>query len=171
MKQRYGSSASEQNTADPQRVTHQFAQLDELMPLIRERLACGQRVKLSPMGVSMLPMLREGRDSVELSAPPERLKKYDLPLYRRADGKYILHRVIKVGERYTCMGDNQTVAEFGIAHEQVIAVVTAFTRDGKSHSVREMGYQFYCGFWHHTRFPRRAWRGIKRRLKRLIGRA
>ena len=63
-----------------------FTQLDDLMPLIRERLDAGQRVKFSPRGVSMLPMLRQGIDTVTLSPLPEKLKKYDLPLYRRTDG-------------------------------------------------------------------------------------
>ena len=49
--------------------------LEDLMPLIRERLAVGQSVKFSPRGNSMLPMLRQGVDSVVLSPLPERLQK------------------------------------------------------------------------------------------------
>ena len=60
---------------------------DALMPLILERLAAGQNVKnLSFRGVSMLPMLRQGKDSVELAPLPGRLRKYDLPIYRNAAG-------------------------------------------------------------------------------------
>ena len=71
-------------------------QMDELMPLILERLAAGQDVRFSPRGVSMLPMLRQGRDTVTLSPVTGRLRKYDLPLYRREDGRYVLHRVVGV---------------------------------------------------------------------------
>lgn len=156
-----------QKGVKPNEATTRFAMLEELMPLMRERLAEGQRVRLSPMGVSMLPMLREGRDTVELSAPPKRLKRFDLPLYQRADGKYVLHRVVRVGKTYTCAGDNQTALEHGITHEQVIAVVTAFTRDGVTHTTNETGYRLYCRFRHYTRFPRRIWRGLKRRCKRM----
>ena len=47
----------------------------ELMPLVRERLAAGQRVRYLPFrGISMLPMLRQGVDTVELSPLPEKLK-------------------------------------------------------------------------------------------------
>ena len=61
--------------------------LEELMPLIRQQLEQGQPVKFSPQGTSMLPMLRQGRDSIVLSPVPAKLKKYDLPLYRRNNGQ------------------------------------------------------------------------------------
>ena len=60
-----------------------FIPEDVLMPLLRERLAAGQTVRYLPFrGISMLPMLRQGKDSVELAPLPEKLKKYDLPLYQ-----------------------------------------------------------------------------------------
>ena len=141
--------------------------LDELMPLIREQLACGQPVTFFPHGVSMLPLLREGRDSVTLSAPPERLKKYDIPLYQREDGQYVLHRVIKVRDTYTCMGDNQFVREEGISHAQIIAVCSAVTRDGRRIPADSVKMRFYAVLWHYSRFPRRVLRAIWRRVVQL----
>ena len=142
--------------------------MEDLVPLFQERLEAGQQVRFSPMGVSMLPMLREGRDSVVLSPAPERLRKYDLPLYRRDSGAFVLHRVTAVGDCYTCIGDNQFVYEPGVRHEQVIAVVTGFRRNGRDHTVTEPGYRLYCRLWHHSRplrhFCRRAVRWIKRKL-------
>ncbi len=44
------------------------------MPLIRETLEEGKCVQFSPRGVSMLPMLRQGKDTVTLS-PIEKNKK------------------------------------------------------------------------------------------------
>lgn len=135
-----------------------FTQLDNLMPLFRERLAAGQKVKFSPRGISMLPMLRQGIDTVTLSSMPEKLKKYDLPLYQRQDGKYILHRVVEAGDTYTCIGDNQFVYEYGLAHDQMIAVVSSFTRESREYSVTDWRYQLYCRFWHHSRKFRHFWR-------------
>ena len=139
------------------------------MPLIRERLAAGQSIKFSPRGVSMLPMLRQGIDSVVLSPVPEKLKKYDLPLYQRDDGKYILHRIVAVGDSYTCMGDNQFVAETGVRQDQMIALVTGFYRKEKYHRVTEPGYLLYCRFWHYSRpirhFVRRGIGWLRRKLK------
>ena len=49
---------------------------DELMLLVRERLAAGYKVRYLPFkGVSMLPMLRQGKDRVELGPLPQQLKK------------------------------------------------------------------------------------------------
>jgi hypothetical protein len=144
-----------------------LSNLEELMPFICERLAAGQTVKFSPRGISMLPMIRQGVDSVVISSPPEKLKKYDIPLYRRGDGSFVLHRIIKAGESYTCIGDNQFVCEKGIEHNQIIAVVTSFVRNGKEHSVNEPGYRAYCVIWHISRPVRRLWRGIKSRMIRL----
>jgi len=146
----------------------QFANMEDLMPLMRETLAAGKSVKFSPRGRSMLPMLREGRDSVVLSPVNGPLEKYDLPLYQRNDGKYILHRIVATGVRdgqliYTCMGDNQLVLEFGVTQEQIIAVVTGFYRGGKLHSVDEKGYKLYCMLWYQAR-------RVLRKLKRTLGR-
>ena len=132
--------------------------LEELMPLIRERLDAGGKVRFSPMGISMLPMLRQGMDTVTLSPVPKRLKKYDLPLYRRDDGKYILHRIVKTGECYTCIGDNQFALETGVRQDQIIAVVTSFSRNGKDIPVTALSYQLYCRMWHYSRPVRRFWR-------------
>ena len=144
------------------------ARMEDLVPLFQERLAAGQQIRFSPMGTSMLPMLREGRDSVVLSQAPQRLQKYDLPLYRRDNGAYILHRVIRAGETYTCMGDNQYIPEPGVRHDQIIAVVTGFRRRGRDCTVNSLGYRLYCRLWHLSRpfrhFCRRAVRWLRRKL-------
>lgn len=143
--------------------------LEQIMPLMREYLAAGKTVKFSPRGISMLPMLRQGIDDVVLSPIPEKLKKYDLPLYQRDDGHFVLHRIVRVGETYTCIGDNQFELEHGLRHDQMIALVTAFYRNGKYHSVNELTYRIYCRFWHYCRGLRHFWRrgiGWLRRLMR-----
>ena len=142
--------------------------MEALMPLFREQLAAGKTVKFSPRGISMLPMLRQGIDSVVLSPVPEKLKKYDLPLYQRDDGKYILHRIVEAGQTYTCIGDNQFDCETGVRHDQVIAVVTSFTRGARLHSVNELPYRLYCRIWHYSRPVRHFWRRGIGWLKRHI---
>ena len=135
-----------------------FAYMKDLVPLFQERLSAGQTVRFSPRGISMLPMLRQGIDDVVLSPIPEKLKKYDLPLYQRDDGHFVLHRIVRVGETYTCIGDNQFELEHGLRHDQMIALVTAFYRNGKYHSVNELTYRIYCRFWHYSRGLRHFWR-------------
>lgn len=132
--------------------------MDDLLPLIREALSAGQTVRIFPMGTSMLPMLRQSVDSVVLSPITGKLQKYDIPLYQRKNGKYVLHRIVKAKETYTCMGDNQLITESGICPDQLIAVVTAYYRGERKHSVTDPGYRLYCRFWYHTRYLRKFWR-------------
>ena len=134
------------------------AQMEALMPLIREGLEAGQSIRFSPRGVSMLPMLRQDLDSVLLMPLSGKLKKYDLPLYQRDDGKYVLHRVVAVGETYTCIGDNQFRPEPGLRQDQMIAVAAAFYRGAREIRCDSLGYQLYCRIWHHSRPVRRFWR-------------
>ena len=59
----------------------------------------------APVGVSMLPLLRPNRDVVilENNLKPE---IYDVVLYKRDNGKYILHRIIDVDSNgYVMCGD------------------------------------------------------------------
>lgn len=144
------------------------AELASLLPLIEERLASGHSVTFSPCGVSMLPMLREGRDTVTLSPLPDRLKKHDLPLYRRENGQFVLHRIVRVGKTYRCIGDNQFLYEDGVTHGQMIAVVSAFTRDGRVIPVTSLGYRLYCRIWHLSRPCRRLWCSGAARLRALF---
>lgn len=146
--------------------------LEQLFPLMQEQLASGQSVKLTPQGTSMRPTIYGGRDQVILSPLPEKLKKYDLPLYRREDGQFVLHRIVKVGQTYTCVGDNQFILEKGIPREWMIALTTGFIRKGKYYSTDSFAYRIYCRIWHWTRpvrhFGLRCRQAILRRLKRIF---
>ena len=136
--------------------------LEQIYPLMLERLAAGESVQFTPRGVSMRPMIYGDRDQVILSPAPARLRKYDVPLYRRANGQFVLHRIVKVGDAYTCIGDNQFDYEPGVRHDQIIAVTTGFIRNGKKYSVHSLSYWLYCRLWHLGRSVRKAyWRIIR----------
>lgn len=104
-----------------------------------------------------------------LSPVPERLRKYDIPFYRRDNGQFVLHRIVAVGDTYTCIGDNQFRLERGVRQDQMIAVVTSFTRGGRQIPVTNPIYRCWCRFWHYSRPVRhfeykvRAW--LRRRLQ------
>lgn len=142
--------------------------LDDAMGLIREKLDSGNEVTFSPRGTSMLPFLKEGRDTVTLAPPPSRLKKYDIPLYRRKNGQYVLHRVVGVGDSYTCIGDNQFTLERGIEQEQIIAVCSSFVRNGKKISADALCLRLYAVFWHYSRPLRRIIAAITVRIRRIF---
>ena len=63
--------------------------LAALMPLIDEVIAAGGAFRLYPRGTSMLPMLTEGEDAVELVAA-EPYAVGDVLLYRRASGQFVV---------------------------------------------------------------------------------
>lgn len=142
---------------------------DELLPLLRERLAAGQHIRYLPFrGVSMLPLLRQGVDSVELVPLPQKLKKYDLPVYQYPSGKVVMHRVVDVREDvYICLGDNTYEYE-RIRPEQMIALVSVVKRGEKCIPVSDPGYRLYSRVWV-ALFPvRKLVMRIKRRLRRML---
>lgn len=142
---------------------------EELLPLLRERLAEGQTVRYLPFrGVSMLPLLRQGSDAVELSPLPEKLKKYDLPVYQYPSGKIVMHRVVAVREDcYICLGDNTYEYEY-IKPEQLIALVSAVKRGERHIPVDHGFYRLYSRVWVAI-FPlRKLLRAVKNRLRRLL---
>ena len=106
--------------------------LAELLPLMREVLESGGEFELFPSGTSMLPLLRQGIDSVILKTN-NNIKKGNIYLYRRSNGDFVLHRLVEIAPDGTlCFrGDNQTVTERGVEPAQIIAVVDRVLRDGK----------------------------------------
>ena len=146
--------------------------LEDVLPEIQAELNAGRCVRIRPKGVSMEPMLRQGRDSVLLAPPPAELRKFDLPLYRRPDGKFVLHRVVKAHSgAYDLCGDNQFVIEKQVPPEWVIAVVVSFIRKGKEISCNSIPYRLYCRFWCASRPFRQLWQCARRfagKLKRKI---
>lgn len=106
--------------------------LEELLPIIEEKLSAGGTVVLPITGTSMLPLLVAGRDKVTLKSAVLPLEKDAIPFYRRDDGAFVLHR--KVGEDengYVMCGDNQWVREHGITDKNIIGEVAFITRKGK----------------------------------------
>lgn len=119
--------------------------MQELLPFIEEALNNNKTFTIPITGTSMLPLLVKGRDTVTIKKCETTLKKGDLPLYRRQDGSFVLHRVVSVDAdgTYTMCGDNQFLKEKGVAHTAIIGVVTAITRNGKTFSVDSKKYQLY----------------------------
>ena len=112
-------------------------------------------VYVSPtVGVSMRPMLRQGKDRVILVPPQGRLKKYDVPLYRRGQD-YVLHRIVAVRpDDYVVLGDNCSALEY-VRDEQIVGVLTGFYRAGRYVKLTDPFYRAYCVLWPCTRPIRR----------------
>ena len=99
-----------------------------------------------PSGSSMLPLIRPDRDTVVIKRRIP--KKYDVVLYKRDNGKYILHRVLKIKDKeYVMCGDNQWKKEFGITEQQILGVMDGFYRDNKYIEISSYRYKLYVRFW------------------------
>lgn len=82
------------------------------------------------VGVSMLPMLKNRRDTIVVKCKTERLKRLDVALYKRGEA-YVLHRVLRVVDGgYIIRGDNCYVDE-SVPEDAVIGVLTEFFRKNK----------------------------------------
>lgn len=124
------------------------------------------------VGVSMMPLLRQGKDMFIVKKKTERCRVGDVVLYKRPPDKYILHRVIEVRpDSYVILGDNCISKEYGIRDEDIIAVMTGYIRSGKEHSVSERGYRFYSFVRLHTIPVRTGCKKLKLRAKKLVKKA
>lgn len=121
-------------------------------------------------GISMLPLLRQGKDLYTVvKKSGERCKKYDVVLYHRDPDQYVLHRIIEVrDEDYVILGDNCVNKEYGIKDEDILGVMTEYIRDGKSHSVNEKLYRMYSVLWVNSYGFRMLGRKVKGKLRRLV---
>lgn len=99
------------------------------------------------VGDSMEPMLRNRQDVIVITEAAFQLEKYDVPLYKRPGGKYVLHRILKVEkDHYVICGDNRYGRE-RVPFEWVIGKLEGFYRSGKYVSVRNPFYRLYVHTW------------------------
>ena len=148
-----------------------FVNTAEFMPIVEDRLRAGHSVVIAVRGKSMRPLLREGRDSVVLSPIVGEVKKFDILMYKRADGSYTIHRVVGVSNNgFTIVGDNQFVYENDVPKSSVIAVVSAIKRRGRTIDIGRPILRLYAKIWQSTRgaryLPIRVLRKLKSQMKK-----
>ena len=69
--------------------------IDVLMPVVLESVNSGNDARIKISGFSMYPLVTNWRDSVLLTKA-DVIKKGDVPLIKRDDGSYVLHRVVRI---------------------------------------------------------------------------
>ena len=121
---------------------------EELIPPLLSLLEQTDNVPLVISGSSMSPFLAHHRDTVYLSKVRQPLRRGDMILYRRDNGRYILHRIYQTeSETFTLVGDAQTVLEPNIRPDQVLALVTAVRRKGRHLEQGSFWWEFFRHIW------------------------
>lgn len=99
---------------------------DDFFAIVLERLEEREPVEIPLTGISMNPLLQEGRDNLLLAplAPDAPLHRYDVVLFRYGD-TYLLHRIRKInGDTLVTRGDAINSVETP-RRSDVVAILTA----------------------------------------------
>lgn len=118
------------------------------MMTLAEQLETAGVVVHTNKGTSMMPLLRENRDLMVIrKRGAGRFHKYDAVLFRRDNGDYVLHRILRVDpDSYWIVGDNCAAGET-VREEQVLGILTEIVRDGKTIRVTDKGYRAFVFVW------------------------
>lgn len=120
-------------------------------------------------GVSMMPLLRQGKDlfTVRKLEDGERLKKYDVAFYRRGKD-YVLHRVLEVTDTgYIIRGDN-CINKENIPEKDILGVMTDYVRDGKKYTVDDPVYKRYVKRMLFCSVFRIPWNKLKNKAVKML---
>ena len=110
-----------------------------------------------PGGNSMWPTLKNRGQSVVVLKKTDKLKRFDIALYQRKDGAFVLHRVMEPTEwGYIICGDSQFVLE-KVLEDQVFGVMTGFYRGKKYIDCKDPKYIKEVERW----YGRKRWRKLR----------
>lgn len=146
--------------------------MGQLSPLMLSLLAEGTDIELTATGNSMRPLWHHRKDVVRLSAIcVDDIKKWDVLLYTRADGSFVLHRVVKIGEKtLDFLGDAQFLVEKNVPKENVVAKAVGHKRGGgKYRNLDGFGYKLYVFLWYNSRGIRYFFYRVYRKILKVFG--
>ena len=114
---------------------------------IKDCLAAGKPAATYTTGVSMQPLLYEGKTYVIIMPLTRELKKGDLPIYIRPDGVYVIHRVIRTDEEYYYTRGDNCITYEKIPREWVLGEIVQIYRKGRVIKTTDAGYRLYVKVW------------------------
>ncbi len=128
-----------------------------------------------PGGNSMWPTLKHRGQSVIVELKTDRLKRFDVALYQRDSGVFVLHRVMEVKDGgYIICGDSQFTLE-PVREEQVFGVMSGFYRKDKYIEVTDEKYKKEVERWYKRKTYRKLrlklfylTNAVKRKLKKIF---
>ena len=140
--------------------------MNKMSPLEKE-IASGKPVVTITVGDSMEPLLSNRSSRVVIVRAESELKRNDLPMYKRPTGQFVMHRIIKVDEKfYYTRGDNRAGLE-KVPKDWVQGVVTEIYRKEKHFLVSNPWYRCYVKVWNLIYPIRWGWYKM-RKITRLL---
>ena len=135
--------------------------------LVEGEIRAGHSFVFTPNGVSMLPTIVGGKDVATLSPLSGDPKKNDIVFYRRDNGGFVLHRVVRRPKNgvFTLCGDNQSFLEKGVRRDQLLARLTSLSRDGKKIPLRSLRARLFAFFLPVRRFYLRSRSFLRSRFR------
>ena len=115
-----------------------------------EKARQGNTVRMLGIGSSMSPLLKDGRDFIDLVAVNNDtpLNKNDVIFYKSHENKYVLHRIYSTSnEGYFPNGDGNLCIEPLLKRERVYLKAIGFVRKGNYISIDSIRYRFYVILW------------------------
>lgn len=127
------------------RIVDTQAYLDTVCELLQQGRS---HVAVPVTGGSMTPFLHNG-DTVYLDLPDTPLKRGDIVLYTRENGRYILHRIKKVNPdgSFIMVGDAQQELEYLPRKDMIHGRVSAALHKGKPIRPGQPRWWFYQHVW------------------------
>lgn len=122
-----------------------------------------------PVGISMWPMLKNREDQILIKSVSFPLHVNDVVLFKRENGQYVLHRIIKIRHNdYVIRGDNCLDNEYGITDNQIIGVLQGFYKgDHYIDCYKSLAYKVYVLICRITFLPRVLVKRVFMLLKKL----
>lgn len=119
--------------------------MEQVVSVMRAAFGLGKTFSFTPFGVSMLPTIQGGKDTVTLT-PCDKPAKYDIVLYRRRNGQYVLHRIVgTMYKRFILCGDNQKTLEYPVPADSILAKVICIDgAQGHIDCLTDTAYQKKC---------------------------
>lgn len=133
-----------------EKITFTTAEINETIKEVTEK---GGRIYLGVTGGSMMPFLKHQRDAVFIrGCNQDEYKKGQILLFRRTDGRLILHRIRKVlpEQKLLMNGDAQHWCEV-ITYSQVVGLADEFERNGKKFFPTSFIFKVWNILWFPTR--------------------
>ena len=136
-----------------------FLENKEFIPLVVELVEQGHEVTIPLRGNSMRPFLSDYNDKAILVSLSRPLRIGDVVLADMQEGRYVLHRIIKMnGEMIQMQGDGNLHPDKVVSQCDIKAMAKGFIRNGSDRIDYADGFLFRCySFLWMRMIPLRRW--------------